>query len=113
MGYNTTVVVLNDALSFIEEDPEFGKRFARAISEAATNGGRPVNVAARSSRGGVHCNAATVVETHHAGYDVFVKVGRNCGEVVKVIDRCRSEGARTYHAKLTPAVEVASQEESK
>lgn len=82
MGYNTTVVVLNDALSFIENDAEFGSRLARAISEAATNGGKPVNVAARSSQGGIHCNAATVIESHHADYFVTVKVGRNCGEVV-------------------------------
>lgn len=82
MGYNTTVVVLNDALGFIENDPEFGSRLARAISEAATNGGKPVNVPSISSRGGAHCNAATVIESHHADYFVTVKVGRNCGEVL-------------------------------
>jgi hypothetical protein len=84
MGYNTTVVVLNDALSFIENDPEFGRNLARAIMEAATNGGKPVNVPARSSRGGVHCNAATVIETHHADYSVLVKVGQNYGEALEV-----------------------------
>lgn len=31
MGYNTTVLVLNDSLGAIEEDPEFGKNLARTI----------------------------------------------------------------------------------
>jgi len=78
MGFNTTVVVLNDALGYIEDDPDFGKNLARAISEVGGRGGR-VDVAARSSRGGVHCNAATVVETHHADSTVIVAVGGNLG----------------------------------
>lgn len=80
MGWNTTVVVLNDALSFIENDPEFGKRLAGAIQKAVR--GKPVDVAAHSANGGIHCNAATVIETHHADYDVLVRVGGNRGEVV-------------------------------
>lgn len=31
MGYNTTVVVLNDALDAIRDDPEFGKKLYHAI----------------------------------------------------------------------------------
>lgn len=81
MGYNTTVVVMNDALSYIKDDPEFGARLADAISRAVM--GKPVDVPAYSRSGGIHCNAATVIETHHANYDVMVKVGRNRGEVVR------------------------------
>jgi len=33
MGWNSTVVVMNDALGYIEEDPEFGTKLARAISK--------------------------------------------------------------------------------
>jgi hypothetical protein len=96
MGYNTTVVVMNDALGMIEQDAGFGKRLADAISMA--HGGKMIDVPAYSANGrGVHCNAATVIETHHADYDVLVRVGHNCGEVVpytrarlnKAIDRAK------------------------
>ena len=78
MGYNTTVVVLNDALHFIEEDPDFGKNLVRAISQVGGRGGQ-VDVAARCSNGSVHCNAASVVETHHADSTIIVAVGGNLG----------------------------------
>lgn len=80
MGYNTTVVVINDALDYIAEDPLFGKRLAEAI-KAAGHGGA-VDVAAHNTRGGIHCNAAIVIETHHANLDVRVRVGGNYGKVV-------------------------------
>lgn len=79
MGYNTTVVVMNDSLSSIEEDPEFGKRLVHAILEVQR--GKPVDVAAHGKRM-VCCNAATVIETHHADHFVTVKVGMNYGEIV-------------------------------
>lgn len=78
MGYNTTVVVLNDALGAIAEDAEFGKRLAEAINRVSR--GKPVSVAAHGKYG-IHCNAALVVETHHADYDVTVVVGGNTGRV--------------------------------
>jgi hypothetical protein len=79
MGYNTTVVVMNDALSAIEQDPEFGKRLARAIRDAF--GGDRVDVPAHGERM-IHCNAATVIETHHADHFVTVRIGQNYGEVL-------------------------------
>ena len=72
MGYNTTVVVMNDALSSIERDPEFGKKLSRAISEAVH--GKRVDVIS-----GCLCNAATVIETHHADQTAIVTVGGNYG----------------------------------
>lgn len=72
MGYNTTVVVLNDALGNIESDSEFGRNLARAISQVSR--GEPVDVASRN-----HCNAATVIETHHADQTAIVTVGGNYG----------------------------------
>ena len=76
MGWNTTVVVMNDALSAIRDDPQFGERLYRAV--LAIQRGKPVDVAAHAN-GGIHCNAATVIETHHADHTVYVKVGQNCG----------------------------------
>ena len=80
MGFNTTVVVMNDALSYIEADPDFGANLAAAIREAQR--GKPVDVRAGTSRG-VHCNAATVIESHHADEYVNVRVGGNMGVIVK------------------------------
>ncbi len=83
MGFNATVVVMNDALQEISEDPDFGKRLAKAVAELSGQAiYKPVNVAAH----GKTCimgNAAVVIETHHSSYDVLVKVGGNTGEVIE------------------------------
>lgn len=76
MGFNTTVVVLNDALGDIERDPDFGKNLVAAILSVGCHN-KPVDVSAMG-----HCNAASVIECHHADYNVYVKVGGNYGEVV-------------------------------
>lgn len=76
MGFNTTVVVLNDALDQIAKDPEFGKNLVDAIMRRRRDG-EYVTVPA-----GNHCNAAEVIETHHADYDVLVRIGGNTGRVV-------------------------------
>jgi hypothetical protein len=84
MGYNTTVLVLNDALGLIRDDPEFGRKLYEAIL-----GDRfPADVSARNGRQ-VHTNAATVIETHHADYEVLVKIGGNMGVVVPPPDSVR------------------------
>ena len=75
MGYNTTVVVMNDGLGYIENDPDFGKKLARAISQmAVTPRGQTVDVSA-----GPHVNAATVIESHHADGTTVIAVGENYG----------------------------------
>ena len=78
MGWNTTVVVMNDALDCIRDDAEFGRRLYEAVLDARK--GKPVDVAAHGKHA-IHCNAATVIETHHADYDVTVVVGGNTGRV--------------------------------
>lgn len=85
MGYNSTVVIFNDALDSIANDPEFGKKLAAAISQANCYN-KPISISAS------HGTAAIVVETHHADYDVLVKVGENRGEVVNVNDICPNCG---------------------
>lgn len=76
MGYNTTIVVMNDSIDQIRKDSKFGEKVYDAILEASCYR-KPVDISS-----GNHCNAATVVETHHADASVYVKVGQNCGEVV-------------------------------
>lgn len=73
MGFNTTVVVLNNALDQIATDPQFGKKLADAISRVGCYTKRE-DVSA-----GNHCNAATVIETHHADQFAIVAVGQNYG----------------------------------
>jgi len=80
MGFNTTVVILNDSLGDIESDLEFGRRLASAIQQVNRHNS-PVDVAAHGKRS-ISCNAARVIETHHADYDVFVRVGGNTGTVI-------------------------------
>lgn len=76
MGYNTTVVVMNDAVDSIKHDPEFGKHLAEAIMKnAGTN--RHIDVSS-----GPNVNAATVIESHHADGLAIVAVGGNYGEVI-------------------------------
>jgi hypothetical protein len=76
MGWNTTVVILNDYLDQIEEDKEFGKHLAAAVRRLHDTGGKPYEVAA----GGAPI-AARVIETHDGYHEVEVIVGNNTGKV--------------------------------
>lgn len=75
MGFNTSVIIRNDSLSFIEQDAEFGKRLSQTIS-SMVEGSIPIDVPAFINRG-CHVNAATVVETHHADGTSLVAFGQN------------------------------------
>jgi len=76
MGFNTAVVIHNDALHDIAKDPDFGKNLAEAVSMLSGRGGR-VNVPS-----GSQCNAATVIATTHSSDCVVVAVGGNYGNVL-------------------------------
>lgn len=75
MGYNTTVVILNDALEDIAKDPHFGANLARAIRAVSFAPIGPIEVQA-----GSFMNAAIVVESHHSSEVRLVSVGHNTGE---------------------------------
>lgn len=76
MGFNTTLVIMNDALHIIEKDPEFGAKVAQAAQNFGCYGKKHVDI----SSGG-HCNAATVVDCHHADQTSIILVGGNMGTV--------------------------------
>jgi hypothetical protein len=78
MGWNTTVVILNDALNDIETDPDFGKKLANAVKRAINRRECPIRVGA-----GCFSPAAMVIETHDGGAAVTVEVFGNTGRVVK------------------------------
>lgn len=94
MGYNTTVVVINDALHDIENDPEFGKKLVSAIQYLQIRKG-PIDVSA-----GSHVNAAHVVETHHADQTSVVAVGGNLGRVIALVYGWKFENSEDIFKEL-------------
>lgn len=84
MGYNTSLIVLNDAIDMIRDDPEFGRRIYDTVLKLGDPRLHPRerDIAAHSSRGGVHCNAASVIETHHADTTTVVAFGGNSGTIL-------------------------------
>lgn len=83
MGYNTTLIVLNDALHEIENDKDFGMKVAQATRKVSL--GKEVDISS-----GYHCNAATVIETHHADGIKLIAVGGNCGQDLGYVGGYRS-----------------------
>lgn len=76
---------MNDALNQIKDDPKFGESLYKAIVCRRNIHKDRADVPAHSYRedgtqGGVFCNAATVIETHHADGYAIVAVGGNTGE---------------------------------
>lgn len=80
MGWNTVVVVMNDALHDIAGDAQFGERLQRAVLGFSTQRrlGRDSCVSAHGERC-VHVNAAEVVSQDHADCRQVVIVHRNTG----------------------------------
>jgi hypothetical protein len=73
MGFNTTIVILNDHLSTIGRDTQFGAKVQAAIQEAAL--GCPVEVSG-------YGNSAVVVDSTHSGDKSVIVVGGNLGRVL-------------------------------
>lgn len=84
MGYNTTVVILNDALNEISKDKKFGEKIHDAVIRV--HHGDSIAI----SSGG-HCNAATVIETHHADGINLIAVGGNYGRDLGYMGNYRSK----------------------
>lgn len=85
MGFNTVVVVLNDAVGYIAEDPGWGERLTKAICAFSTRKWRKESqtVAAYTPSGrGVFCNTAQVISQAHAdGYQIVVAHGNTGWEI--------------------------------
>lgn len=79
MGFNTTIVIYNDHLDVIENDPEFGKKLVQAIQKINFSE-NSVTIMANSD----NCSATVgqVIESHHADYEVVVSVGKNRGKML-------------------------------
>lgn len=77
MGFNTTVVFLNDGLHHIEDDEDFGKKLVDAIRNFRK--GDRFNNVIFADKGG---NVAEVIAVEHADHSIMVLVGGNSGTVV-------------------------------
>lgn len=73
MGFNTAVVILNDAISSIESDPQFGRTLGDAMRRVFVQPA-PIEVPA-----GNFCNAAYVLGSHHSSRLMPFLVGGNIG----------------------------------
>ena len=80
MGYSTTIIIYNDVLNEIEEDPDFASELVKAI-RINYHTKRPVSLVATAPRYAV-CSAGQVIEQHHSSDEVLIKVSGNTGEVV-------------------------------
>ncbi len=83
MGYNTTVIVMNDALHQIAQDEKFGEKLVDAICGLSiSDDTEGVRVPSRNVSAGGYVNAATAVETHHSNRNTIVAVGGNHATVI-------------------------------
>ena len=71
MGFNTCLVILNDKLHDIEDDPDFGRK----VSEAVNSMRIPCDIN----------GAAKIVACTHSSRSVTVEVGGNTGRVIDPI----------------------------
>jgi hypothetical protein len=79
MGFNTTIVILNDAISELTTDPGFGERLYRGISGFRVQRQNDISI-------GRHINACHVVSMGHADITQVVAVGGNCGTLLGYVD---------------------------
>lgn len=71
MGFNSTLVVLNDQLDSIRDDPQFGRKVHDACSRVIMSD-EPIRI----------YPGAMAVETHHADGMLVIAVGGNTAKVL-------------------------------
>lgn len=74
MGFNTTLLILNDALTEISGDKEFGAKVYLACREQWGSGKRVDIPSERLA------NAATLISQHHADMIKLIAVGGNTAQ---------------------------------
>lgn len=78
MGYNTPVLILNDAMHMLETDPKVGRKMYEAIGESY--GGKGVSFGI-----GNYCNGGYALPSMHADDVQVVAIGGNCMKRLGVV----------------------------
>jgi hypothetical protein len=77
MGWNSTVVFMNDCIHALKEDPEIGEKIEQGILALSVRKGS-IDVPFKGYSGYIR-----VIETHHADTMVPILVGSNDGSVIE------------------------------
>jgi hypothetical protein len=72
VGFNTTILFLNDAEYGLEGDTLFPSKLARAIRQIGGSGEKRIDVSVSN-----HVNGCCVIESHHADEVHLIAVGGN------------------------------------
>lgn len=86
MGFNTVVLILNDAMHNLKTDPNVGEKLYNAMGESQ----HPANKDGVEFSIGNHCNGGMVLPSRHADEVQIVAVGGNYMKRVGVL----------YHADM-------------
>ena len=79
MGYNTSAIIMNDALSSIREDKDLGKKIHDGvIALSGVSRGTIIDVSA-----GGYVNAIGLIEDHHADHMQPLLIGGNTAHVIQ------------------------------
>jgi hypothetical protein len=109
MGYNTTLLVLNDALSAIENDPEFGRKLANAIRRR----GQDFRSKRIDMSVGSFSNAVSVIDTVHSGSTSLIAVGGNYASVITKRPGYEHHTKESQQALLAVALDIITNGEDR
>jgi len=88
MGYNTTILLLNDGLGQIEQDKEIGQNISDAVAAHFSNRFSTSTLAARGHIivfSGNHGNPIAIVEQQHSSDTSIIAVGQNTAQTIAVL----------------------------
>jgi len=77
VGYNSCLMIRNDSLDQLANDPDFGRKVAEAVKSLGHARQGLVEIPS-----GCCANAAAVIASHHADQTAIIAVGENYGVVL-------------------------------
>lgn len=77
MGFNSTLIIMNDCLNEIKNDKNFGEKVHNAIIRYDSMNKKGIDISS-----GCCVNAATVIDCHHADGTSLIAIGGNYGTII-------------------------------